>query len=472
MAKSTKAVRRNLEGNIKLIRKANELVEARYKFDIWEIRVFAKMLTLISSDDKDLKRYDISVSDLLSDFGLHDKGDNYQAVKDAAKRLLTRVIEIERDTPEGVQWFATSMLVGTEGFKNTAERNVVRVQFHPDLKPYLLELKERYLVYDIRNLWGLSSVYSVRMYELLKQYEKIRKRRFLVEDLRLILGIAENEYPLYANLKQKVILKAQKDLEKFTDITFELEEEKDGRKITAVTFHIQSNANNRRMALPPSAQKKEATRQKVALLNSPFFNEVFEQVRLWGITETTLRAFILQHGEERVGEGLACTLEKLAQEKKPENPGGFFVRAVEEGWQSAKKLKIEQVADRKRKADHQKQQSQEVLGQAEIALDKLLDDRRGEVNEVIRSLSQDDPLLAGAAVSSVLANSFARNLLEKSTGLQLDQVEMNEWRTNKHLRDAIVREIERLHPASFSDIQKKYDEQIRAARRRVEELKP
>lgn len=63
------------------------------------------------------------------------------------------------------------------------------------------------------NLWGLSSIYSVRMYELLKQYEKIGKRWFKLEDLRLILGMNQGEYPLYANFKQKVILKAQRDLE-------------------------------------------------------------------------------------------------------------------------------------------------------------------------------------------------------------------------------------------------------------------
>jgi hypothetical protein len=48
-------------GQFKIIRKANELVEARYKFDIWETRVFAHLLTLIKRDDADLKRYDLHV---------------------------------------------------------------------------------------------------------------------------------------------------------------------------------------------------------------------------------------------------------------------------------------------------------------------------------------------------------------------------------------------------------------------------
>ena len=55
-----KAFGRDDKGGIKLIRKANELVEARYKFDIWEIRMFAKTLSMIQAYDEDFKEYQIS----------------------------------------------------------------------------------------------------------------------------------------------------------------------------------------------------------------------------------------------------------------------------------------------------------------------------------------------------------------------------------------------------------------------------
>ncbi len=61
--KSYKMAKNNKIGetsdSVKLIRKSNELVEARYKFDIWEVRVFAKALTLIKQSDVDFKTYDI-----------------------------------------------------------------------------------------------------------------------------------------------------------------------------------------------------------------------------------------------------------------------------------------------------------------------------------------------------------------------------------------------------------------------------
>lgn len=249
-------IKKKSAGRFKIIRKANELVEARYKFDIRETRVFAHLLTLIKRDDADLKRYDLHVGELLKDFNLHDKGDNYASVRQAANKLLTRIIDIEKETSQGEKWFQTPLMISAEGFKNPKDGNYITVQFHPDLKPFLIELKERYLQYDIRNLWGLSSVHSVRMYELLKQYEKIGKRYFDLEDLRTRLAIDPKEYQLYGHFKDKVLLKAQGDLGNCTDIAFSMEVKKQGKKVIGITFLIYSNLNKRKPKELPVGRKE------------------------------------------------------------------------------------------------------------------------------------------------------------------------------------------------------------------------
>ena len=55
---------------VKFIRKSNNLVEAKYKFDIWEMRLLTKMLTLIQRDDEDFKDYKIYLRDIVQDFQL------------------------------------------------------------------------------------------------------------------------------------------------------------------------------------------------------------------------------------------------------------------------------------------------------------------------------------------------------------------------------------------------------------------
>lgn len=448
---------------VKLVRKANELVEARYKFDIWETRVFAKMLTMVKPGDEDFQLYDIHVGDLLKDFNLEDQGYNYASVKQATKKLLTRVIEIERDTPEGVKWYAMPLLVGAQGFKEPRDGNYISVQFHQELKPYLLELKERYLQYDIRNLWGLSSVYSVRMYELLKQYEKIGKRYFSLNDLRTRLAIEPTEYLKYNHFKDKVLLKAQGDLGNSTDIAFSMEEHKQGKRVTAITFFIYTNSTKRSKAIPEKIQGGGQGPEVEGLF--------FEQVKGWGITEITLDALIAEHGTEKVKNGIACTNDNLKKGKIKENAGGFFIKAVEQGWKSGDQAKREKVEENQRKKDERKNQAIEEMAQLEQQLEEVLLARRAEANEVIKVLTQADAFLAGEAVSKIVENRLVKHALEKQTGLKLEGLGMDEWRNQKPLRDAVIRQIETMNPDNFKEVQAKFDGDIKKLRSSLEALK-
>lgn len=450
-------------GVVKLVRKANELVEARYKFDIWETRVFAKMLTMVKPGDADFQLYNIHVGDLLKDFNLEDHGYNYASVKQATKKLLTRVIEIERETPEGVKWYAMPLLVGAQGFKEPRDGNYISVQFHHELKPYLLELKERYLQYDIRNLWGLSSVYSVRMYELLKQYEKIGKRFFSLEDLRTKLAIELTEYLKYNHFKDKVLLKAQGDLGNSTDIAFSIEEHKQGKRVTAITFFISANSSQPDKVIPEKKQVGEQTANAAG--------QSFDQVQSWGITEITWNALMAEYGAERIKNGLACTIDNLKKGKIKENAGGFFIKAVGEGWKSGDQAKREKVADNQRKKAEKRNLAIEEVKQMEEQLEELLSLRRAAVNEIIRVLTQADAFLAGEAVGKIVKSRVVKLALEKQTGLKLEGLDMDEWRNNKPLRDAVVRQIEAMYPADFKDIQTRFDGKAKNLRADIDALR-
>lgn len=457
--KSKKAV----GSNVKLIRKANELVEARYKFDIWETRVFAKMLTMLKPSDADFKMYNLYIGDLLKDFNLSDAGDNYMAVKQAAKKLISRVIEIERETADGVMmWYAMPLLVGATGFKEPKDGNYISVQFHNELKPYLLELKERYLQYDIRNLWGLTSVYSVRMYELLKQYEKIGKRHFDLPDLRNRLVIEGTDYQKYSHLKEKVIMKAHEDLKNHTDIYFEIQEHKDGKKVSAITFFVFPNSNAI-ITPPPIEEDEDATpleTPRFPAVPPDEFESLLKLVSPWGVTPAKLRKLILQYGQPAIIDGIACTLEG----KTTANKAGFFIKAVEQGWQSPRQAKQAQ-------EEIEKAQALENLQKQMALLENLESERRAAANEIIRVLTQSDAFLAGEAINKILASNPVRKALEHQTGLTLNAtMEMDVWRQSKPLRDAIIRQIEVMHPEHFKAVKGKYDAAISKMRQNIEVL--
>src|SRR5690606_36842431 len=118
------------------------------------------------------------------------------------------------------------------------------LQFHPNLKDFFLELKEKFTTYQLENVVRLNSVYSIRIYELLKQYERLKKREFPLEELRSVLGIEPTKYKQYGHFKSKVLLGAQNEINKKTDIQFDFNEFKSGRKVIGIEFIINSKVSS------------------------------------------------------------------------------------------------------------------------------------------------------------------------------------------------------------------------------------
>lgn len=268
MTKTKIFLEKKEKNSLRLIKKSNELVEARYKFDIWETRMFAKTLSMIHHDDIDFQEYKISVGEVIEEFGLSKGGEIYEFLKQATLRLQDKKITIQRERDGLKTEFSTPLFTGVERVidKNIKEsEKYLWVSFHPNLKPYLLELKNRYLIYDIRSILTFKSVNTIRIYELLKQYEKIGERIFSIDELKQILGILPNEYILYGHFKNKIILKAQNDLYENIDcdINFTLQELKENRKVEKLKFIIHKRNTQIKESIDSSSKKADSNVLKI-----------------------------------------------------------------------------------------------------------------------------------------------------------------------------------------------------------------
>lgn len=76
-----------------IIKKSHDLVNARYNLNIWETRVFTKMLSMIHTKDKGFKVYKFPVSEFIKDFNIRHK-DVYGEIRKVTDTLLKRVVEI------------------------------------------------------------------------------------------------------------------------------------------------------------------------------------------------------------------------------------------------------------------------------------------------------------------------------------------------------------------------------------------
>lgn len=213
----------------KLVTKSNMLIEANYKLGTVEQKIILCLASNIQPTDSDFKTYTLPIKEFNKLLGL--KGNaKYAELRQITRELMQKVFEVRINKKViQVAWLSYVAYNESEG--------TIDIRFDPFLRPYLLELKREFTSYKLENVVKLKSSYAIRIYELLKQYEKLEERSFLLTDLRKILGV-EGIYPAYGNFKQRVLIPAQRELKRKTDINFEIEEIKVGRKVERVKFVI------------------------------------------------------------------------------------------------------------------------------------------------------------------------------------------------------------------------------------------
>jgi plasmid replication initiation protein len=224
---------------------SNKLVEAHYRLNLQEKRFILWLISKINQDDTELKRYEISVKDFADMMGFN-VDTQYKELEKVTEGLLTKVIKIKNEgVLEQLNWLCYARW----------EKGFCSVEFHPALKPYLLQLKEQFTQIGFADLLGLSSSYSVRLLELLAQYENIGNRTTTISDIRSWCGINEEEYKLYGHFKSRVINPAKKEINEKTGYTVDYTESKRSRKVDKIHWTIDKKAK-------PEAAKKTITEPK------------------------------------------------------------------------------------------------------------------------------------------------------------------------------------------------------------------
>lgn len=309
------------KNNNVLVTKAHNLVEARYQFSVWETRVFTKMVSLVQMDDEDFRNYKLNIRDLISFFDVNDH-DAHRKIKMVPQSLMKKIITIPYKNEKGETRFFQTGIVSSATLPEKQD-GYIELSFHPNLKPYLLKLQRTFLTYDIRNVLKISSTYSIRIYELLKQYEGLGKRKFDLEDLKLVLGVAD-KYKLYGHFKQRVIVKAQKDLKKYTDISFSFEEQKKGRKVVAITFFIQNNSKK--------GEKAKGNNIQIAV-KAHNLSVVAQKLQEWGVASEKIKSYQETYSEDYLGKRIQYVANQVLVKEKQGKPilniAGYFMSIVD-----------------------------------------------------------------------------------------------------------------------------------------------
>lgn len=250
-----------------IVYKDNNLIEASYALTLTEQRII--LLSIIIARDMEQNfssdtPVTVPASMYMEKFRV-ERQTAYEALQTACDTLFERRLSFESTQAEtGQKAFYKSRWVSKVGYLKDAA--CVQLTFAPDIVPLFMSLEKRFTRYELKQIADLSSVYSIRLYELLIRWRSTGFVTIRVEALREKLGVLEGQYKTMGDFKKRVLDNAVQQINKHTDILVHYEQIKDGRVIKEFQFYFEVKKIKEVKAIKPKYELSAKQQQHFANL--------------------------------------------------------------------------------------------------------------------------------------------------------------------------------------------------------------
>ncbi len=349
-----------------IITQANALIEAAYKMTLQEKRLMSLLISFVRQGDESFKDYKIPISQIVTLLGLENNKDFYRRIRNITRTLLGRVLDVNLDGEEWVQFQWVSRARYISKAKSEIGEACIELKIHEDLEPLLLALTKNFSSIPFKAIISIPSQHSLRILEILhNRSQRIRKGSFYIslDDLKHKLGI-DKMYPNFKDFRRRILEKAELDCKQNGHIYFTYELKKKGKKVVGFYFTIFSNPNfNQRSdkALPKQIQIFELPQPKSRKQSPTKKSKIPSQYETL-INELNKMGYIGNGLEliENIGEQAVKDLLNLAKKqeknskgtgKEIKNMGGLINWLVQnEAWKvEAKERAIKEEAEKRAK---------------------------------------------------------------------------------------------------------------------------
>jgi Protein involved in initiation of plasmid replication len=109
----------------------------------------------------------------------------YLALVEVAESLFNRYVVVDNPDPKRpnikrikMRWISSIEYLTGEG--------KVSLRFSQDILPYLSELKGQFTRYELKHIGNMTSIYAIRLYELLMQWKSTGVREVEIDWLKTV----------------------------------------------------------------------------------------------------------------------------------------------------------------------------------------------------------------------------------------------------------------------------------------------
>ncbi|WP_394530700.1 RepB family plasmid replication initiator protein (plasmid) [Lactococcus lactis subsp. lactis] len=360
----------------------NSLITSIAKMDKTPLKMFELAVSCINTEEppKDNIVY-LSKRDLFAFFKVSDN-DKHSRFKEAIEKMQKQAFfQIKEEAGKG---FKFKSIVPIPYVEWTDYHDEVKIEFHREIMPYLINLKKNFTQHALSDLAELNSKYSIILYRWLsmnynqyehysakggrraEQVESYRNPSISIKELRIMTDTV-NDYERFQSLETWILKKPLEEINAHTSFNVTYDKIKKGRSIDSIVFHIEkkrcaddnSYKLNDKMYQAEQA-KKEETEDRLAIeaMKNKYTKLLLDNMLLnsYEMTDTAIMAGLQQHvyplydelkdlhGMKAVQDHLSYVASKQEAYSK-RNIAKYLKKAIEQYLPTVRGREIENMAD-------------------------------------------------------------------------------------------------------------------------------
>lgn len=159
-----------------------------------------------------------------------DIHNTYRLLNKACRKLMKTDLTLTRnESPELWQINVCSMA------NYNKKEGYITIEFTDRIMPYLSQVRQKFVLYNLKEIANFGSLYTTRLYELIQEFKETGYMIKSVDKLREVFAVG-NSFKLYADFKRRTFDHACQEINDQYKMNLGYEEIKEGRKVIAVKF--------------------------------------------------------------------------------------------------------------------------------------------------------------------------------------------------------------------------------------------
>ena len=217
------------------------------------------------------------------------------------------------------------------------------------------------------------SKHSLALYELFVDYKGVSQTPWIsIEDFRGLMGIKDDEYTRYKDLKYYVINRSLRDINKESDMNVVLDTKRKSRKVAELKFHIRENRGFQPSFDIPSPPAPEELKELEDHSSNEVNQELLDRLIQFGVPKRkAIRE--LKKDEQRVSMALDAAIAYIEKQgDNIHNLAGVVNKAITDGWGVKSPVEIEKEEKKQAliKARTEKEKEEKALEEIKSRFDE------------------------------------------------------------------------------------------------------